>query len=195
MHIVDTEGLDALSIRRLGDALNVNGASLYHHFKNKDEILAGVTQLALADVTAPRSSDVSWRVWLPLNTYRTRQALILHPELIPIMLSRAPMEIGGTEVEASVAQLQEEGIPLGLALPLMESLELLAVASALQHVNELGSRRDVEQLAEKYPLFARAEEARALTSDELFELTCASVIASVESAYHLKEAREASHSA
>ncbi|MGJ3558259.1 TetR family transcriptional regulator [Streptomyces sp. INA 01156] len=83
LEIVDGEGLDALSIRRLGEALKVNGASLYHHFRNKDEILVGVTQLALADVATPRTENESWRVWLPLNAYRTRQALISHPELIP----------------------------------------------------------------------------------------------------------------
>src|ERR1700722_11877392 len=81
--IIDSEGLKALSIRRLGEVMNVNGASLYHHFKDKDDILVGVAQLALADVTAPRSDSDNWRVWLPLNAYRTRQALIAPPELIP----------------------------------------------------------------------------------------------------------------
>ena len=67
--IIDNGGLKALSIRRLGEVMNVNGASLYHHFASKDEILVGVTQLALADVTAPRSDSDNWRVWLPLNAY------------------------------------------------------------------------------------------------------------------------------
>ena len=74
LEIIDSEGLKALSIRRLGEVMNVNGASLYHHFKDKDDILVGVAQLALADVTAPRSDSDNWRVWLPLNANRTRQA-------------------------------------------------------------------------------------------------------------------------
>ena len=125
--IIDNEGLKALSIRRLGEVNNVNGASLYHHFASKDEILVGVTQLALADVTAPRSDSDNWRVWLPLNAYRTRQALIAHPELIPIMLRRVPLGIGSEEVEASVARLRAEGVELSVIAPLMESFELLAI--------------------------------------------------------------------
>jgi TetR/AcrR family tetracycline transcriptional repressor len=125
--IIDNEGLKALSIRRLGEVMNVNGASLYHHFTGKDEILVGVTQLALADVTAPRSETDSWRVWLPLNAYRTRQALIAHPELISVMLRRVPLGIGSAEVEASVARLRAEGVEMSVIAPLMESFDFLAI--------------------------------------------------------------------
>src|SRR5260370_24520275 len=83
--IIDNEGLKALSIRRLGEVMNVNGASLYHHFASKDEILVGVTQLALADVTAPRSESDNWRVWRPRNPYRTRQRPIARPRRGPLM--------------------------------------------------------------------------------------------------------------
>ena len=41
LRIIDAEGLESLSVRRLAIELNVNGASLYHHFKNKEEILVG----------------------------------------------------------------------------------------------------------------------------------------------------------
>jgi AcrR family transcriptional regulator len=191
--IIDNEGLKALSIRRLGEVMNVNGASLYHHFTGKDEILVGVTQLALADVTAPRSETDSWRVWLPLNAYRTRQALIAHPELISVMLRRVPLGIGSAEVEASVARLRAEGLEMSVIAPLMESFELLAISSALQAV---GGANTVEDPTEVDPaedsMYRQAQKARGLSNDELFEVVCAAVIASVESAVHLKEARASS---
>jgi AcrR family transcriptional regulator len=192
LEIVDREGLAALSIRRLGEALNVNGASLYHHFKNKDDILVGVTQLALADVTSPRSEHDSWRVWLPLNTYRTRQALIAHPELIPVMLRRIPLGIGAKEVEASIRRLEEEGVPIEAITPLMESLELLAIVSALQEVGQLGGGWPAEVVDPSViTAIKRAARARALSSEELFETLCTSVMASVETAVQLKQARKA----
>jgi AcrR family transcriptional regulator len=191
--IIDNEGLKALSIRRLGEVMNVNGASLYHHFANKDDILVGVTQLALADVTAPRSESDNWRVWLPLNAYRTRQALIAHPELIPIMLRRVPLGIGSEEVEASVARLRAEGVEMSVIAPLMESFELLAISSALQTVGGAQSAQDPEDKATPDdPLYRQAQKERGLSDDELFEVVCAAVIASVESAVHLKEARASS---
>jgi TetR/AcrR family transcriptional regulator, tetracycline repressor protein len=188
--IIDSEGLKALSIRRLGEVMNVNGASLYHHFKDKDEILVGVAQLALADVTAPRSESDNWRVWLPLNAYRTRQALIAHPELIPLMLRRIPLGIGNQEVEASVARLRAEGVEMSVIAPLMESFELLAISSALQTVGGVASAEEREKPYGAYDsMYQQAQRERGLSNDELFEVVCAAVIASVESAVHLKEAR------
>ena len=188
--IIDNEGLKALSIRRLGEVMNVNGASLYHHFTGKDEILVGVTQLALADVTAPRSETDSWRVWLPLNAYRTRQALIAHPELISVMLRRVPLGIGSAEVEASVARLRAEGVEMSVIAPLMESFELLAISSALQAVGGAKTAADPTEVdPAEDSMYEQAQRARGLSNDELFEVVCASLIASVESAVHLKEAR------
>jgi TetR/AcrR family tetracycline transcriptional repressor len=195
LEIIDNEGLKALSIRRLGEEMNVNGASLYHHFKGKDEILVGVTQLALADVIAPRSESDSWRVWLPLNAYRFRQALIAHPQLIPLMLRRVPLGIGSQEVEASVARLLAEGVEMSVIAPLMESFELLAISSALQTVDGASILEDPEDAGIADDSLARqAQKARGLSNDELFEVICAAVIASVESAVHLKEARASSAS-
>jgi len=191
LDIIDNEGLQALSMRRLGEALNVNGASLYYHFKGKDEILIGATQLALADVTAPREDSGSWRVWLPMNAHRTRQALIAHPELIPIMLRRVPLGIGNAEVEASVARLKAEGVPMSAIVPLIESLEMLAIVSALQVVGGSNAVDDDEDPAPD-PLYRRAQVARGLSDDELFEVVLASVLSSVESAVLLKEASRTS---
>lgn len=187
LEIIDSEGLQALSIRRLGEALNVNGASLYHHFKGKDDILIGATQLALADVTAPRSDSDNWRVWLPMNAYRTRQALIAHPELIPIMLRRVPMGIGTAEVEASVERLKSEGVPMSAIVPLMESFEMLAIVSALQVAGGSNVGLDEEDVATS-SLYRQAVKARGLSDDELFEVVLSSVLSSVESAVMLKEA-------
>jgi AcrR family transcriptional regulator len=195
LDIVDNEGLAALSIRRLGDALNVNGASLYHHFKDKEEILVGVTQLALADVTTPRSDSDSWRVWLPLNAYRTRQALIAHPHLISIMLRRVPLGIGTAEVEATVDRLKQEGVSMSVIAPLIESFELLAIASALQTVGGVSALATGGPTLPADSAYRQAQELRGLTDDELFEVVCASIISNVESAVHLKAAARASRPA
>src|SRR5215210_1584401 len=94
LKIVDDEGLESLTIRRLGEALGVNGASLYHHFQNKDDIVAGAAELALQEVRTPDTRHENWPEWLARNTTRTREALMEHPHLIPVVLARAPLGIG-----------------------------------------------------------------------------------------------------
>ena len=44
IELIDADGLEALSMRRLGEALGVEAMALYHHFPNKDAILDGVAR-------------------------------------------------------------------------------------------------------------------------------------------------------
>jgi AcrR family transcriptional regulator len=191
--IIDSEGMDALSMRRLGAALDVNKASLYHHFTNKEAILIGVTELALAEVTAPRNESDSWRLWMPHNAYLLRRALIAHPELIPIMLRRVSLGIGRAEVEAAVIRLRAEGVPEGAIVPLMESLEMVAIVSALQVVSGPPATAS-DDSAPKYTLYQEARDARALSDEEQFEVILRSVMSSVENAVALKGASRAAKS-
>src|SRR5262249_8993026 len=80
--ITDTDGIDALSIRRLAERLGVNGASLYHHFQNKEEIVVGAAKLALEEVRAPQGHEEPWEVWLLRNARRLRAAFRAHPDLV-----------------------------------------------------------------------------------------------------------------
>jgi TetR/AcrR family tetracycline transcriptional repressor len=191
LKIVDNEGLDALSIRHLGDALNVNGASLYHHFKNKDDILIGVTQLALEHVIAPRSESENWRSWLPMNANRTRQVLVAHPGLIPLMLERNKLGIGARELGASVLHMESEGVPIAMIAPLIHSLELLAILCALQETGatERAATRPDEHESPDIEAFHRAEEATGLSGDELFEALVTATMNAVEMAVQLKMTR------
>lgn len=188
LDIVDREGLGALSIRRLGDALNVTGASLYHHFKNKDEILIGVTQLALADVVAPRSDAEHWRSWLPMNANLTRQTLLAHPGLIPLMLERDKLGIGARELGASVQRMEKEGVPIEAIAPLINSLRILAILCAMEETSarERAALRLETDDSPELEAFRRAELSRGLTSDELFEALCSSVVSAVETAVRTK---------
>jgi len=51
--IVDEEGIDALSMRKLGQALGYEAMSLYNHVANKDDLLDGILDLVLAEMEPP----------------------------------------------------------------------------------------------------------------------------------------------
>jgi TetR/AcrR family transcriptional regulator, tetracycline repressor protein len=164
LRIIDEEGLKSLSIRRLGDELNVNGASFYHHFRNKNDILVGAVQLALADVQTPTGDDENWRVWLPRNTRRMRDALLAHPEIIPILLNRERMHIGEDQLDATAARLELEGVPSSMVLPLIESQEMYAIASAMREIIGYDDNDDPA-----HPALTRARKERRMSSDQQFE--------------------------
>jgi TetR/AcrR family tetracycline transcriptional repressor len=61
LRLGDTEGLDAVTIRRLAQELGVTPMALYWHFKNKDELLVGILDHALASVRSDRSVGDPWQ--------------------------------------------------------------------------------------------------------------------------------------
>jgi AcrR family transcriptional regulator len=173
LDIIDTEGIDALSIRRLAERLGVNGASLYHHFQNKEEIVVGAAKLALEEVRVPQGHEEPWQVWLLRNARRLRAAFRDHPDLVPVMLRREPLGIGTSQIDATFAMLAEEGVPIGAIAPMMEALELYAIGSALHESNAGTTKPDPKRA----PHMAEAEAARALGPDEIFDLVCEQIVA------------------
>jgi AcrR family transcriptional regulator len=53
--LVDREGIDALTVRRLASELGVGMMSLYYHVADKDALLEGVAERVLSDVEIPTS--------------------------------------------------------------------------------------------------------------------------------------------
>jgi TetR/AcrR family transcriptional regulator, tetracycline repressor protein len=177
LEIIDREGLEALSIRRLAEALDVNGASLYHHFENKDAILVGVAELALADVRTPKGHDEPWQVWVRRNNQEFRKALLAHPRLMPVILNRQPLGIGIQELENTAKLLHEEGVPIGYLESILRAGEVIALGSVLE---ETMVGDPATQWKERYPLLYQSSLERALSPEELFDALSRSVISIFE---------------
>jgi AcrR family transcriptional regulator len=55
--LADEHGIDALSMRKLGQQLGYEAMSLYNHVANKDDLLDGMVDLVLAEMEAPRPEE------------------------------------------------------------------------------------------------------------------------------------------
>lgn len=174
LRIIDTEGLDALSMRRLARELNVNGASFYHHFKSKNEILIGAALLALDEVRVNVECDSDWRDWLVDNCRAYREGLRAHPALIPVLHTRHPVRLGLAEHDASAATLVEQGVPPGAVMPLMNCLEALVIGSVLFRSAVADDRSD--EWEETFPHLTRAVASTAISSDDVFDIGCRAIV-------------------
>ncbi|MFB7465632.1 TetR/AcrR family transcriptional regulator [Streptomyces sp. NPDC056224] len=89
--LVDAEGLEAVSTRRLAAALGVSGPSLYNHFRTKDEILEAVADAVSArvDLSVFETCGLDWRGALHAWAHSYRDALSDHPNIVPV-LARGP---------------------------------------------------------------------------------------------------------
>lgn len=82
--IIDADGLERLTLTKLAENLAINHASLYHHYRSKDDILDDVVRLALREIVVP-DDDPDIVEWLVGNALAYRQMLIRHPSLAPLM--------------------------------------------------------------------------------------------------------------
>jgi TetR/AcrR family transcriptional regulator, tetracycline repressor protein len=131
LELIDRDGLDAFSIRTLGKELGVNGASLYHHFKDKDEILQGVRMLVVNEATGRvRSPKASWQDMVTKSVLGYRAALLKHPNVIPLMTPGTMRPIGLGRWDLIVHKMIDDGVPLKYCYAILDSAETLSFGSA-----------------------------------------------------------------
>lgn len=90
LEILDAEGVERLSMRRLGDALGVEAMALYHHFPNKDAILDGVAARIIEQTgpAMPLDSDADWKTVMLSGPASAARAIEAHPKAGWLFLGR-----------------------------------------------------------------------------------------------------------
>ncbi len=87
--LADSEGLDALSMRRLGAELGVEAMSLYRHVPNKDALLDGMVDVVVQSWVDPGDAAIAdWRRRLGAIMHRAHDALIARPWAVELISSR-----------------------------------------------------------------------------------------------------------
>ncbi|WP_406206602.1 TetR/AcrR family transcriptional regulator C-terminal domain-containing protein [Kitasatospora sp. NBC_01560] len=89
LDLVDRDGVEKLSMRRLGTGLGVEAMTLYHYVPNKAALLDGLVELVVsavrADTTAPAER---WPEHLRRFAVAFRAELLRHPGVIPLVATR-----------------------------------------------------------------------------------------------------------
>jgi len=99
--IIDADGVEALTMRRLGQALDRNPMAIYRHAADKDALLDGVVELVAAELVAPRpdrnghgdrhgdvSEEGEWEAILRHTAHTFRRVALAHPHVVPLLLTR-----------------------------------------------------------------------------------------------------------
>ncbi len=85
--LADEIGIDAFTIRKLADALDVKPMTIYHHLPNKEAIVDGMVDRVFAEIDLP-PTDLGWKAAIAHRTTSARAALARHPWATPLMDSR-----------------------------------------------------------------------------------------------------------
>jgi AcrR family transcriptional regulator len=87
--LVDADGVEALSMRRLGNALGRDPMRLYRHASSKDDLLDGVVEFALSELPVPVLPEGGdWEEALRHAAHAYRALALAHPHVVPLMVTR-----------------------------------------------------------------------------------------------------------
>ena len=86
LDVVDSGGIESLTMRKLGQALGFEAMSLYNHVANKDDVLDGILDLVLAE-SEPPSPAGDWDTAIRTSAISVHEALRRHPWSCTLLLS------------------------------------------------------------------------------------------------------------
>ena len=84
--LVDEDGLDGLTMRRLAARLGVTPMALYNHAADKDDVITGVVDVAL-DQLPPPDPEAPWEAQLRAVFTSLRDLYLRRPNLLPLILA------------------------------------------------------------------------------------------------------------
>jgi AcrR family transcriptional regulator len=87
LHLIDRDGADALSMRRLGQALGRDPMALYRYAPNKAALLDGVTEIVLTQLSVD-PADPDWAGQLRAVGRDFRRLALAHPHVVPLLVTR-----------------------------------------------------------------------------------------------------------
>ncbi|MEU5533700.1 TetR/AcrR family transcriptional regulator C-terminal domain-containing protein [Streptomyces sp. NPDC020362] len=174
LELVDRRGLKALTMRSLGEQLDVEAMTLYHYVPNKEALLDGLVEQVFTAAAPAMDGSADWREALRAYAKALREGLLRHPAVLPLAASRpAVTEATLDGIEASLRMLTDNGFQLGRALHAVNALSVFAIGHAVTEAqlvvdaHESGGTGWLAELeAERYPLIARAARERAGVDDE-----------------------------
>lgn len=186
--LLDDEGLDGVTLRKLAVRLDVRQPSLYWHLPNKAALVTAIAEAILGQEFGelePPAPGERWQDWLTVLAERLRRALLAHPDGARV-LSASQLSVKMADIsEQAMSALVAQGIPLHRARVIVLTVERFTVGHVLEEQahrpapDEL-KNFDMEAFTEQHPtvIAGITEYFRpGRTVDDLFTECLAIVIA------------------
>jgi AcrR family transcriptional regulator len=76
--LADRGGIEALSMRKLGQELGVDAMALYRHVQGKDDLLDGIVEVVIGEIDRPQPGE-DWKAALRDHVMAARRVMLRHP--------------------------------------------------------------------------------------------------------------------
>lgn len=162
--LLDSEGIEALSMRKLAARLNAGATSLYWHVANRDELIQLVIDQIYGEVEIPDPGDVAdWRAAMSRFGHSVRAGVHRHPWLVSVLDNIVAASMGPNLMkitESSVTLLTRAGFDLREAERVMSTVSAYTLGVAISEAAYLNwmDRTDEAQLREELKAAMTAAE-------------------------------------
>ena len=195
LDLLDRDGLDAFSMRRLAEQVGVGTMTLYGYFRSKDELLDAVVDLGgegIARRVAQASGEGSWKPRLRALMLAMHESLIAHPGMVELRYRRPLLSPGALMLtEIGMRALREAGFSYREAGRIYRILFVYTFGFCAFGPRP-GSAPDRDQSvaalralpAERYPTLAEAavEASESMADETLYEVGLEALLDSFEDA-------------
>jgi AcrR family transcriptional regulator len=129
--LVDREGLDALTYRRLAEAIGCEAMSLYHYFPSKAHLVDAVLDRVFGELEVPPPGG-AWLDRLRKAAWNYRAMALGHPKLYPLMaVHRMNTAVGVRKLDAVIGLFREAGFDDAMAAKLFRDVGYYLTGAAL----------------------------------------------------------------
>jgi AcrR family transcriptional regulator len=137
MEIADSEGFDAVSMRRVAQRLGAGTMTLYHYVRNKDELITLMSDAVMAEVVVPEGELADdWRTALTQIAMRTRKAFAGHHWVFELMGDGRPGPSGMRHFEQSLHAVASLGLDRQETFELIGQIDDYVFGFSLREIQE-----------------------------------------------------------
>lgn len=136
--LIDEAGVDALSMRRLGERLGVDPMAIYYYVPTKAALYDGIVEQVWMGVALPdRTADESWVSILYALGMAFRRRLLAHPRAVVLVGTRPTVSPTMLRViDASLGRLKEAGLRGPDAMQLIDCISAFTIGKVLAEIGE-----------------------------------------------------------
>jgi AcrR family transcriptional regulator len=131
LELIDRDGLDGLSMRRLAAILHVRATNLYPYVADKENLLRSVLELLLSEIELPDPAGLSWEDCVVSVGASLRETALRHPRAFPL-LALAPYD--DPALIAYAGRVERVFVAAGLPEELLPRLASLLDAHAVGYL-------------------------------------------------------------
>jgi TetR/AcrR family transcriptional regulator, tetracycline repressor protein len=145
--LADAEGLEAVTIRRLASDLGVTPMALYWHFRNKEELLAGLADSVWAEIDVNVDSAAQWQDQLRVLFTSLVRVLRAHPSASALLLEgeKRTSEAAQIATETTLAVLRRGGFDSKHAAAIARSALFTGIVLAISEPGFEPGMNDAER--------------------------------------------------